>query len=239
MSKLQNRPDISIIVPVYNEEESISKVIDKILKVNYKKMSFELVIVDDGSNDKTAEILRRHPKKNKFRTISFDQNRGKGAVVREGIWQSRGKVVVIQDADLEYDPLEVPKLVSPILLGKTKVVYGSRFMGKIKRMTPLRRLANVFLTKYINFIYGTKISDACTCYKIFKSSTVKGFNLSSNGFEFCHELTANVCFKRLKITEIPITYKARDNSETIKSSWIDLVKQLFIIAKFRFLIWQG
>ncbi len=236
---MKRRRDISIIIPVYNEETTIGRVIDEVLAVNFGKRKIELFVVDDGSTDKTGKILVAHPKRKKFVIIKLKKNGGKGTAVRTGISRSRARVVIIHDADFEYDPREIPKLAEPILSGKAVVVYGSRFKGRISRMTWLRRLANRLLTIYVNLIYGTKITDACTCHKTFQGDLVRGFQLKSSGFEFCHELTANVGRRGLPIKEIPITYTARTISENIKSSWVDLIKQLWLIASFRFRLWRN
>lgn len=230
--------DVSIIIPVYNEEVLVGRVIDEVLAVNFGNKKIELIVVNDGSTDKTGRKLLTHPKRNRFAVIRLKKNSGKGAAVRAGILRSNGKVVVIQDADFEYDPREIPKLVEPILSGKAMVVYGSRFKGKITRMSWPRRFANRLLTAYVNLVYGTNTTDACTCYKTFQGDLVRGFNLHSSGFEFCHELTANVGKRRLPIKEIPITYTARTISENIKSSWTDLVRQLWMITSFRLQLWQ-
>lgn len=225
--------DVSIIIPVYNEEASIGRVVDEVLAVDFGGYKIEIIVVSDGSTDKTDRILVTHPQKRHFKTVTRKINGGKGLAVRAGITRASGRAIIIQDADFEYNPREIPKLVEPILAGETAVVYGSRFKGKIFRMTLLRRLANRSLTRYVNFCFDTKISDACTCYKVFDGELIKSFHLTSCGFEFCHELTANVARHKLKIKDVPISYTARTVSENIKSNWFDFVKQLIMITYFR------
>ena len=232
--KRSRRPEVSIIIPVYNEDKTIGKVLDKLFSINWGKHTIEVIVINDGSTDATGKVLLHHPLKRKIKLFRLRINRGKGAAVRAGIKHSTGKVVIIQDADLEYRPEDIPLLIKPILNGEYKVVYGSRFLGKIKKMSPIRRLANRFLTLYIRIIFNTSITDACTCYKTFKGGMLRKFNLHSNGFEFCHELTANVCRRHIDILELPIEYQARDNTENIKSTWKDLLKQLGEIIYFRF-----
>lgn len=225
--------DVSIIIPVYNEEASIGRVIDEVLAVDFGSYKMEIIVINDGSTDKTGWILATHPQKRRFKIVTRKINGGKGLAVRAGITRANGRAVIIQDADFEYNPREIPKLIEPILVGEVMVVYGSRFKGKIFRMTLLRRLANRCLTKYVNFCFDTKISDACTCYKVFYGELIRSFYLTSCGFEFCHELTANIARHKLKIKDVPISYTARTVSENIKSSWFDFVKQLVMITYFR------
>lgn len=145
-----------------------------------------------------------------------------------------GKVIVVQDADVEYDSNQIPMLAKPILKGKTQVIYGSRFKGTIRNMSPVRKLANHFLTFYINLLFGSRITDACTCYKTFNGDMLRSFALKSDGFEVCHEITANALRRKLEIKELPISYCARSADKGIKSSWKDLIKQLRYILIFKF-----
>jgi glycosyltransferase involved in cell wall biosynthesis len=230
----QGPPDVSIVIPVYNEDQIIEAVLRMILAVDFGGYRREVVIVDDGSSDKTRDILTRFQDTQYLRILYRKVNGGKGAAIKDGIAAATGKVIIIQDADLEYDPNQIPRLTTPILLGKAKVVYGSRFTGTIRNMSPVRRVANRFLTFYVNSLFGSKITDACTCYKTFEGDIIRGFSLKSDGFEICHEITANVVRRRYDIVELPISYCARGADEGIKSSWKDLVKQLGYVIKFRF-----
>jgi dolichol-phosphate mannosyltransferase len=227
-------PDVSIVVPVYNEDQIIEASLRMILAVDFGDYSREVVVVDDGSSDRTTEALLKFDNTTNLRIIYRKINGGKGAAVRDGISTATGKVIVIQDADLEYDPNQIPLLAGPILEGKAKVIYGSRFRGTIRNMSPIRRFANRFLTSYINFLFGSRITDACTCYKTFDGDVMRGFALKSDGFEVCHEITANALRRNLEIMEFPISYCARSADEGVKSTWKDLVKQLGYILVFRF-----
>jgi glycosyltransferase involved in cell wall biosynthesis len=227
-------PDVSIVVPVYNEDQMIEGVLRMILIVDFGARRREVVVVNDGSSDRTKEILRKFEETKDLQIIHREVNGGKGAAVRDGISTATGRVIIIQDADLEYDPHQIPALVKPILDGSVKVVYGSRFRGLIRNMSAIRRIANRFLTGYINFLFSSHITDACTCYKAIDGVVIREFELRSNGFEVCHEITANVLSRGLEVREVPISYCARTVDQGVKSSWRDLVKQLGYIWLFRF-----
>ena len=227
-------PDVSIVIPVYNEGPVIESVLHIILRMDFGAYVKEVVVVDDGSNDNTRTVLEKFQKTKGVKMIFRPANGGKGAAVRDGIKEATGRVIVIQDADLEYDPTQILMLAIPILEGQAKVVYGSRFKGQIRRMTPTRRLANRVLTSYINLVFRANISDACTCYKIFAGEVIKGFGLKSDGFEICHEMTAQTLRRSYDILELPVSYCARGAKEGVKSSWKDFVKQLFFILHFRY-----
>ena len=234
LEKHSGTPDLSIVIPVYNEDQIIEAVLRMILAVDFGDYLREVVVVDDGSSDKTREVLDRFHETQNLRIMYRNVNGGKGAALRDGIRAATGKVIIIQDADLEYDPSQIPMLTTPILEGKAKVVYGSRFKGVIRNMSPIRRLANRFLTFYVNLLFGTKITDACTCYKTFEGDVLRSFALKSDGFEICHEITANAARRGYSIVEFPISYCARGADEGVKSSWKDLVRQLGYIFTFRF-----
>src|ERR1043166_572326 len=168
-------PDVRSLVPVYNEDQMIEGVLRMILGVDFGGYSREVVVVNDGSSDRTREVLKKFQDTRNLQIIHREVNSGKGAAVRDGIRAATGKVIIIQDADLDYDPNQIPTLVIPILEGKAKVVYGSRFKGAIRNMSPVRRFANRFLTHYINLLFHSHITDACTCYKSFDGDVIRGF----------------------------------------------------------------
>jgi glycosyltransferase involved in cell wall biosynthesis len=228
------KPVISIVVPVYNEDQTIEAVLRMLLGVDFGQFNREVIVVDDGSVDKTRQVLGRFHNSEGVKVVYRTINGGKGAAVRDGIQTATGRVVIIQDADLEYDPNEIPMLVKPILAGEAKVVYGSRFLGRIRHMTIMRRFANRLLAWYINVLFGSTITDACTCYKAFDADVMRSFHLQSDGFEICHEITAKTLKTGYRIMELPITYRARSTDEGIKSSWKDFVRQLGYILMFRF-----
>ncbi|MBU0957631.1 MAG: glycosyltransferase family 2 protein [Nanoarchaeota archaeon] len=225
---------LSVIMPAYNEEASIREIIKKVQAVKIDK---EIIIVDDGSTDKTREILTELSKKNKEMKVVFHKkNGGKSTAVRTGIEHATGDIIIIQDADLEYDPEDYYKLVEPIVSGKAKVVYGSRFYTKDKRPS----LRNKYfwgtrtLTIMANVLYGAGITDEPTCYKVFDAKVLKSIPLKSKRFEFCPEVTAKVRKRGYKIHELPINYYPRTVEEGKKINWKDGVEAVWTLIKYRF-----
>ena len=207
--------DLTIIIPVYNEIETIEKLIKKVLKINIKK---QLIIVDDCSNDGTNEILIKYLKKID-KLIIHKKNKGKGSAIRSAQKYVKGKYVAIQDGDLEYNPVDLLKLVNFLKKKKLNVVYGSRVLNKnkyenTKNFTHLIRIwGNAFLTKVSNIINNQNLTDAHTCYKIFRSEIFKKIQLKEDGFAFCPEITTKVAKKKYKIIELPISYRGRTYSQ--------------------------
>ena len=206
---------LSIIIPSYSETNSIVEVIRRIQAVPFQ-METEIVLVDDASRDRTFEkeaILRikNRKKKNNIRLFKNRINKGKGFSIRKGIRHSRGDIIVIQDADYEYDPQEIPKLLEPILTGKAEVVYGSRFLSNLRPlgMALPNWFANRLLTQLTNCLYGLNLTDMETCYKVFKADVLKGMKLKADRFTFEPEVTALLAKKKIKIVELPISYNGR------------------------------
>jgi glycosyltransferase involved in cell wall biosynthesis len=229
---------ISIIIPIYNEEKTLDKIIKKILNV---KLPFdkEIILIDDGSSDKSRNIIKRYSKRKNFTIILNDKNEGKGAAVISGLKASKGNILLIQDADLEYNPNDYPKLLEPILSSKSKVVYGSRFksgrghLKKDKFTYNLHSFGNKFLTFATNLLFFSKLTDMETCYKVFTREVYDKLNLKSKRFEFEPEITAKILKNGFKITEVPISYYSRGFSEGKKITIIDGLKALYYIIKFR------
>lgn len=222
---------LSVIIPAYNEEGAILKLIKIVENVNIGQIKKELIIIDDCSTDSTRELL----KKIKNHKIFFhEKNKGKGSAIRTGLKHATGDIIIIQDADLEYDPNEYPKLLKPILKGKTKVVYGSRFLRKHKAKYQFYYLGNIFLSFVTRLLYFRKITDMETCYKVFKREVIKKINLKARRFDFEPETTAKIIKKGYKIIEIPISYKCRDFREGKKISWKDGIKAVWYLLKYRF-----
>lgn len=227
---------ISIIIPVYNEEIYIKKILYKINLI--KNLKKEIIIVNDGSNDETLKILKDNDCNKLYdKLISYDKNMGKGYAVRQGINQSSGDIVIIQDADLEYNPNNYEILIEPILKNKAKVVYGSRVLPGGNRQRPktidtkIRIFANGFLTLLSNFLNGQKLTDCHTCYKVFKSDVIKKINLKDNGFSFCPEVTAKISKLGIKIIEVPIDYFGRSHKQGKKISFLDGFIAIYAIFK--------
>ncbi|MDI6826970.1 MAG: glycosyltransferase family 2 protein [Armatimonadota bacterium] len=222
---------LSVIIPCYNEVENITDVLDTVSAVDIPK---EIIVVDDGSTDNTAEVLREYSKRHPIVIHSSAKNAGKGSAIRKGLEYVTGDIVIIQDADMEYDPKQYPDLIKPILEGKADVVYGSRFRGKIEGMRLLNRIANRILTLVANILYRANITDEATCYKAFRTNVIKQIPLKCTRFEFCPEVTAKLRKRGIVIHEVPIHYKARNTAQGKKIRWTDGVQALWTLIKYRF-----
>lgn len=229
---------LSIIVPVYNEEKTISKILDKLSKVNLRTKK-EIIIVDDGSRDnskKEIEKYLKNKKNNKKIEYKFKvkKNGGKGSAIKEGIKLATGDIITIQDADLEYNPQDYKKLILPIIKGKEKVVYGSRFLNEHQPLYKIYFLGNKFLSFLTKIIYNSRITDMETCYKVFKADTIKNIDIKANKFDFEPEVTARVLKKGIKIKEIPISYSPRSIEEGKKINWKDGLQAIWTLIYWKF-----
>lgn len=231
---------LSIIIPVFNEEKTVAKTIERVKKVKYPVDSSEIIVVNDGSSDQTDEIVK---KISGIKYIKHGVNQGKGAAVKTGISKATGDYIIIQDADLEYDPNFIPDLLKPILLRKTEVVYGTRLNRlpnlKEDEKTPrflLHYLGNRTLSLIVSLLYGQWLTDMETCYKLFPKAALERVTIHSRGFEFEPEMTAKLLKKGYKIKEIPIKTVPRGYSEGKKlNTFKDGAKALTAIIKYRFL----
>ena len=221
---------LSVIIPVYNEKKTLEQLLEKVLAVPLEK---EVIIVDDFSKDGSRELLKDMNRAG-VTTIFHDVNKGKGAAIRTGLQYVTGDAVIIQDADLEYDPADYLKLIEPIKSGAADVVYGSRFSGKMEKMSFAHVLGNKLLTIATNLLYGTKLTDMETCYKMVRVPLFKSFKLKANRFDFEPEITSKLLKSGRKITEVPISYQGRDWAEGKKVTWRDGIAALWSIIKFRF-----
>ncbi|HUS50785.1 MAG TPA: glycosyltransferase family 2 protein [Candidatus Paceibacterota bacterium] len=230
---------LSVIIPAYNEKKTIWEIIQK---VKATKILKEIIIIDDFSTDGTREYLKKLKDK-EIQVFFHDKNYGKSHALRTGIKESKGDIIIIQDADLEYDPGDYYKLVKPIEQGKTKVVYGTRFptkKGHPSLLYPYQSLLNPFyfgnkiLTNLANLLYKANITDEPTCYKVFDAKVLKSINLKSERFEFCPEVTAKVRKKGYKIYEVPIRYNPRTIKEGKKINWKDGIVAIWTLIKYRF-----
>ncbi len=224
---------ISVVIPVYNEAKTIKEIISRVQAVALEK---EIIIVDDSSTDGTCEQLREFSQdQENVKVIYHDRNRGKGAALRTGFDSITGDIVIIQDADLEYDPREYPRLLEPILDNRADVVYGSRFLGGPHRVFFFWHYAgNKFLTLISNLLTNLNLTDMETCYKVFRSNILKDITLKSNRFGFEPEFTAKIAKKGYRIYEVPISYSGRNYSEGKKITWKDGIVAIFTIIWFRF-----
>ena len=220
-------------MPVYNEEKTLAKIVEKVEKVSINK---ELILVDDGSKDKTKEIMSKLSKKyDNIRFFYHEKNKGKGSAIRTGIKHITGDIIVIQDGDLEYNPEDFKRLIKPILDGKSKVVYGSRFLGKIKGFKIASHyLGNIFLSLTTMFLYLRRITDMETCYKMMTRDVINSINLKSKRFDIEPEITAKIIKKGYKIIELPIVYNSRSFKEGKKIKIRDGFIALYCLLKYRF-----
>ena len=223
---------LSVIVPVYNERRTVAEVIRRIRSVELP-LEVEVVVVDDGSDDGSDKVLAALADST-VRVITHPTNRGKGAAVRTGLSMVRGDLVLIQDADLEYDPDDWPRLLDPMLKGKARVVYGSRFTGERKNMLISHWVGNRVLSLVTNLLYQTTLSDMETCYKLFDRSVLDGLELRSDGFSFEPEITAKVLRRGERIYEVPISYARREVVEGKKITWRDGFVALATLVRYRF-----
>lgn len=224
---------LSIIISVYNEKGTISEILDRVRGVDIGNIEKEIIIVDDFSNDGSREVLKGEEEKGVI-VLYHERNRGKGAAIRTALEHITGDFVIIQDADLEYDPEDYMKLIGPILKGRADVVYGSRFTGERRNMLFWHWIGNRFLTLITNILYNTTLSDMETCYKLFKAEIIKGLRIRSNRFNFEPEITAKVMKKGIRIYEVPISYTGREFNEGKKITWKDGFSALWTLVKYRF-----
>lgn len=223
-------PLLSVVMPVYNERETVEEIIRRVLAVQVRT---QLIVVDDGSNDGTREILAGLQRELGFELVLQPRNQGKGAALRRGFQEIRGELVVIQDADLEYSPEEYPQLIELICKGRADVVYGSRFLGRHRVFMFSHYLGNRVVTLLTNILYNTMLTDMETCYKVMRTEIVRGMNLQSNGFGIEPEMTAKIFKGRHRVYEIPITYDGRGYDEGKKITWRDGIVALWVLLKYR------
>lgn len=223
---------LSIIIPCYNEKVLLAESVERV--VNSPVNDKEIILVDDGSTDGTIEIIQESVESKVDKVIYHSTNKGKGAAIRSGLEHVTGDIVIIQDADLEYDPNEYPKLIEPILQDKADVVYGSRFSGGEPHRVHLfwHYVGNRFLTLLSNMFTNLNLTDMETCYKVFRTEMIKDIRLEQRGFGIEPELTAKIAKKRCRIYEVGISYYGRTYDEGKKINWKDGFKAIFLIIKY-------
>lgn len=227
---------LSIVIPVYNERETLEAIVDKVLGVDLSPWNIakEIIIVDDCSRDGTVELAQKLAQDGKIRLIRHEKNQGKGAALQAGFQTARGEVILIQDADLEYNPEEYPKLLKPILEGKADVVFGSRFMGGEPHRVLYfwHYLGNRFLTLLSNMTTNLNLTDMETCYKVFRAEILQSIPLKEKRFGFEPEVTAKVARRGCRIYEVGISYTGRTYAEGKKINWKDGLRALYCIFKY-------
>ena len=223
---------LSIVIPVYNESKTICDVISRVDEAINDK---EIIIVDDNSTDGTRDLLLKYEEKKDFKIIYQSKNKGKGAALRAGFEVAKGEIIIVQDADLEYNPKDYPILLEPILDNRADVVYGSRFLGGPHRVLFFwHYLGNLFLTTLSNMFTNINLSDMETGYKVFRRKILESITLKCDRFGFEPEFTSKVARKKFIIYEVPISYSGRDYSQGKKINWKDGVAALWFIFRFRF-----
>ncbi len=223
---------VSVIVPVFNESATVAAVIERLLEVTLPA-DREILVVNDGSTDGTRQVLDGLPAHADVRVIHASRNGGKGSAIRLGLAQARGSVIAIQDADLELDPAQLADLVAPILAGQATVVYGSRFLEPTSPAPWLTVVANRVLTGVTNVLYGSRITDMETCYKIMDAAVARSLDLESNRFDIEPEITAKLLRRGHTIVERPVRFEPRSRAQGKKIGWQDGVRALQVLVKYR------
>jgi len=227
---------LSIVIACYNEEKTIAEVLERVNRVSLSELGVqkEIIVVDDGSSDSTWQILQSVKDRYRIKLLRHEKNLGKGSAVRSSLSLVTGDIILIQDADMEYDPEDYPALLLPFVKDHANAVYGSRFLKDAhpKGMQPLFYMGNRFLTFLANFLYGLKITDEATCYKGFRTKILKSMNLECSEFDFCPEVTAKLALKNIQIVEVPVKYFGRTVSAGKKISWKDAYQATRTLLKY-------
>jgi glycosyltransferase involved in cell wall biosynthesis len=224
---------LTIVVPVFNERNTLVEVLRRMRAVELPDgIEKEIIVVDDGSTDGTRDVLRQLGDST-VRVVLLDENQGKGAALRAGFAHATGEFVLVQDADLEYDPEDWPKLLNPVMRGRARVVYGSRFTGERRNMLLLHWIGNRFLSMTTNVLYNTTLSDMETCYKLIERTLIEEMKLQSNRFDIEAEMSAKILKRGVRIYEVPISYSGREFDEGKKITWRDGFSALWTLVKYR------
>ncbi|MFO1492068.1 MAG: glycosyltransferase family 2 protein [Kiritimatiellia bacterium] len=224
---------LSILVPVYNECRTIVELLGRVDQVPLEK---EIIVVDDGSTDGTRLLLEPFAERPGFKVLHHDRNRGKGAAIRTGLAEAAGEVTVVQDADLEYDPLDFVEMIRPIREGRARAVFGSRRLRKENKQYSgaVYYAGGIFLSWVTRVLYGIRITDEPTCYKMVETRLLRSLGLVSERFEFCPEVTAKLARRGVPILEVPISYHPRHKDEGKKIGWKDAVEAVWTLLRYRF-----
>ena len=232
MEKENNK--LSIIIPVYNEKDLVIDVLKKVNSIDLNGVEKEIIVIDDCSTDGTREILKESGKQYASKILYHEVNQGKGAALKTGFSEITGNIAIVQDADFEYDPMEISDVIKPILDGNADVVYGSRFLNKEYKGYKQNQLANKILTGLSNMMTGLKVTDMETCYKAFPADFIKNIDIKEKRFGFEPEITAKIARAKMKLVEVPISYYPRTKEEGKKINMKDGIRALYCIARYRF-----
>ena len=228
------RPTLTVLVPVYNEERTVEALLRKVAEGPYPDK--QVIVIDDGSTDATPRLLEAWAGRPGFCVLRHGRNRGKGAAVRSGLAHAAGEVTIIQDADLEYDPADYPRLVEPILRGEAEAVYGSRYLAPARPLPWTRfRLGVAVFNGLVCALYGRRLTDEATCYKALRTGLWRALDLRAERFELCPEMTAKLCRRGVRIVEVPISYHPRGASAGKKIGWRDGVQTVWTLLRWRLL----
>ena len=231
-SPLVSAPQLSVIIPAYNEAKTLHQVIESVLSLDIEK---QLIIVDDGSSDGTREAIAALRGRDGITVVLHEKNQGKGAAIQSGIRLATGDILIVQDADLEYDPKDILKVIKPILDGESDVVYGSRYLANSHQdQSALHRFGNACLTGFSNWMTNQRLTDMETCYKAFRRELIQGIQIEQRRFGFEPEITAKLAKKKIVIREVPISYRSRSWKEGKKIGIKDLISTLYCIVRYRF-----
>lgn len=226
---------VSIIIPVYNEKNNIARVLEQVAQSDTSPHRKEIIVIDDGSTDGTDAILRQCCTGEPFQLVTLPGNKGKTMAIRKGLEQATGDLILIQDADLEYSPADYGRLLAPFADDSVQVVYGSRFLANRwpANMKPVYWLANRLFTLTANLLYGARLTDEGTAYKVFRAGVLQSIELRGSGFEFCPEVTAKILLREIRITEVPVSYRARNRQEGKKPRIRDGFLIFWTLVKLR------
>ncbi len=235
MTETENQPKLSIIIPIYNEEEFLPEVMRRVRALQWQNK--EILLVNDCSTDHTYKILDGEKLQHDTIVLTHAVNMGKGAAIRTGLLEATGDIVIVQDADLEYNPEEILPVIEPIVRGDALVSYGSRFMGSVRDMRMQNRVANWILAKTVSWLFFQRITDEATAYKAFHKTVIDRIPLECHGFEFCPEVTAKILKLGYRIHEVPVNFTARTIAEGKKIGWPDFFVAMWTLIKVR-LFWS-
>jgi glycosyltransferase involved in cell wall biosynthesis len=227
---------LSIVIPVYNEINTLEEILGRVENANMQGLEREIILVDDASVDGSGNLLRKLAEQKPYKVYFHEKNQGKGAAIRTAVGHATGDIVIIQDADLEYDPNDYESLLKLIVEDKADVVYGSRFLNRntSHSFSITHYLGNIFLTFVTNVLFGSTITDMETCYKAFRAGIIKSITIKSNRFDFEPEITAKILKQKVRFCEVPISYQGRAFDAGKKITWKDGIGALIALAKYRF-----